>query len=87
MKKILTIIFLIFVSTTLAANKNWIEIEPTNKTQKPNTNADVNLSQIEPISKIINNVAAVKQLLDATSKKEKPTNEKNWFLLNNEVNE
>ncbi|MFA5460488.1 MAG: hypothetical protein WC274_00245 [Sulfurimonas sp.] len=83
MKKTLTIIFLIFIATTLSAEKNWIEIEPTNKpqTQKPDIKTDVNLSQNEPINRIIKNVAAVKNMLDATSKEEKPTNDKKWFEI------
>lgn len=87
MKKRVTILLSIFISTTLFADKNWIEIEPTNKTQTKKTDlkTDVNLSQIEPINKIIKNVTVVKQLMDATNKEEKPTDDKNWFLLNNEV--
>jgi len=45
----------------------------------------MNLSQIKPLNKMMKNVTVVKQLLDATSKKEKTTtNDKNWFTLNNE---
>ena len=85
MKLILTLIT--FISISLSANENWIKIEPLNKTKtpKPKNKIDVNLSQIEPINKMIRNATAIKQIVDATSKKEKrPTNDKNWFVLNNE---
>ena len=71
----------------LYADKNWIQIEPTNKTEiaKSKTKLDVDLSQIEPINKIIKKATFLKQLVDATRKKEKvDTNDKNWFILNNE---
>ena len=88
MKIILTLLSLIFVTITLYADKNWIKIEPINKTQtsKSNTNVEVDLSQIEPINKMMKNATVIKQLIDATSKKEKPTtnNNKNWFVLNDE---
>ena len=86
--KIISLIFiLIFLTINLSADKNWIQIEPINKTQttKSKPKLDVNLSQIEPINKMMKNVTVVKQLIDATSKKEEPaTNEKNWFVLNSE---
>ena len=88
MKLALTLITFIFVS--LSANENWIKIEPINqtKTPKPKSKLDVNLSKIAPINKIMKNATAIKQMIDATnstSKKDKqPTNDKNWFVLNNE---
>ena len=84
MKIILTLLALAFITITLYADKNWIKIEPINKTQtsKSNTKIDVDLSQIEPINKIIKNAIVIKQLID-NSKKEKPTtNDKNWFVFN-----
>ncbi len=78
---------LIFLTINLYADKNWIEIKPVNKTKivKSKTKLDINLSQIQPLNKMMKNVTVVKQLLDTTSKKEKTTtNEKNWFTLNNE---
>jgi len=86
MKLILTLITFI----SLSANENWIKIEPINKTKVPKhkSKLDVNLSQIEPVSKMMKNATAIKQIIDATnttSKKEKqPTNNKNWFVLNSE---
>jgi len=72
----------------LYANENWIKIEPINNTQakKSNVKQDVNISKTKPINKIIKNATLIKQLIDATSKKEEQTtNDKNWFILNNEV--
>ncbi|MBU1216766.1 hypothetical protein KJ870_08155 [bacterium] len=85
--KMMSLVLLIFITVKISANEKWIEIEPLNKTQtsKSNTKIDVNLSQIEPISKIMKNATVMKQLMDATSKKDAPaSNEKNWFVLNNE---
>ena len=80
----ITSLILIFLTTNLYADKNWIQIEPINKTQtaKSKTKLDVNLSQVEPINKMMKNATVIKQLIDATSKKEKvATNEKKWFVL------
>ena len=77
----------IFLTINLYADKNWIQIEPINKTQtaKSKTKLDVNLSQIEPINKMMKNATVIKQLIDATNKKEEPVNnEKNWFVLKSE---
>jgi len=77
----LTILF-IFITINLDADKNWIKIEPLNKTQpsKSNTKSDHNLSQMQPINKMIKNAILIKELID--NKKEKPTtNNKNWFVL------
>ena len=85
--KMISLVLLIFVTIKISANENWIKIEPINKTQtpQPTTKLDVNLSQIEPINKMMKNVTVVKQLIDATTKKEIPTtNDKNWFVLNSE---
>ncbi len=87
MKTVSLTLLLIFLTINLYADKNWIEIEPINKTKtaKPKTKLDINLSQIEPVNKIIKNVTVFKQLLDSTSKKEKiDKNDKNWIILNNE---
>jgi len=78
------------MSVSLSANENWIKIEPINQTEapKPKSKLDVNLSEITPINKMMKNATAIKQIIDATnttSKKEKqPSNDKNWFVLNNE---
>jgi len=87
MKIISLTLVLIFLTINLYADKNWIQIEPTNKIQtaKSKTKLDVDLSQIEPINKMMKNATVIKQLIDATSKKDEPaSNEKNWFVLNNE---
>ncbi len=79
MKIVSLTLLLIFLTINLYADKNWIQIE------KPKTKPDVNLSQIEPINKMIKNATVIKQLIDATSKKEEPVNnEKNWFVLKSE---
>ena len=87
MKTISLTLLLIFLTINLYADKNWIQIEPINKTQtsKLKTELDVNLSQIEPINKMMKNAKVFIQLVDTTRKKEKvDTNDKNWFILNNE---
>jgi len=80
-------VLLIFISIKISANENWIKIQAINKTQTPKENIklDINLSQIKPINKMMKNATVIKQLLDATSKKDKPTsNDKNWFVINTE---
>ena len=86
-KVILTLMFGVISS----ANENWIPITPTYNEQtpkvKPNTQLDINLSQIEPINKMMKKATVIKQIIDATNKKEKPTtNDKNWFVLKSEEN-
>jgi hypothetical protein len=76
MKTSLVILFLVFITANLYANKNWIAIEPLNQeTPKQNPKLDGNLSQTESITKII-------KLIDGTEK-EKPSteNDKNWYIL------
>ena len=78
----------------LYANENWITIEPINETQtpksqKPKAKLDVNLSQIEPISKMMKNISLIQQVIKATSQKEikrETPSDKNWFLINAEKN-
>jgi len=80
----LLLIFLLFEIITQCASKNWIPITPLdkNKTPKASTKLDINLSQIEPINKMIKNITAIQQLIDVgTKKKASTTNEKNWFIL------
>ncbi len=77
--------YLLFGIISLSANENWIPISPLTKTAKNTTRSDINLSQTEPINNIIKNAKVVKQLLDATAKKDLPTtNEKDWFTLSND---
>lgn len=85
--RLLTLLLPFFIITILPANENWINIESIDETQalKSSAKLDVNLSQIEPLNKMMKNVIAIKQLIDATNKKEKNiSNDKNWFALNNE---
>ena len=89
MKIIITLMSFLIVSVSLYANENWIKIEPINtaQTQKPKqeTQVDVNLSKIEPVNKMMKNVTLIKQIIDATNKKEKQTkSDKNWFILGKE---
>ena len=75
---------LLFGLISSSANENWIQIKPIEetKTQKASTKQDVNLSQIEPINKIMKNATAIQRLIDARKKKDKPiTDDKNWFVL------
>lgn len=74
MKITSAILFLLFIAANLYADKNWITIEPLNQeTPKQNPKPDRNLSQTESITKII-------KLIDGTEK-EKPSNDKNWYVL------
>ena len=85
--KIKALFLLVFIN--IYANENWIPISQINETQTPkqNNSPDINLSQIEPINKMMKNATVVKQLLDATRKKEKPTtNDKSWFEIHNMEN-
>jgi len=89
MKKNNIFILMSFVLTTLYANENWIKIEPMNISQTPTpkqaTPLDINLSKIESVNKIMKNVALIKQIIDASNKKEKQIksdkSDKNWFVL------
>ena len=86
MKIISLTLLQIFFTINLYCDTNWIQIESINKTnlKKPNTKLDIDLSQIKPINKMIQNATLIKQLLEATQTKEKPTtNTKYWFVLNN----
>ena len=79
----------IFLLVSLYSNENWIKIEPLNntKTSKPKLSKplDINLSKMEPVNKMMKNVAVIKQILDATNKTEKsPKNDKNWFVIKTE---
>ncbi|NOR58904.1 MAG: hypothetical protein GQ474_10320 [Sulfurimonas sp.] len=83
MKMTLLALLLILTTINLDADKNWIKINPLDQAQtsKSNTKADLNLSQMQPIKRMLRNATVIKQLID--NKKEKPiTNTKNWFVLN-----
>lgn len=84
------LLFLIFFTLTLFANEKWIAITPLVETSKSKTpeKADINLSQIAPINKMLKNITIVKELLDARPQKEVPkTTQKNWFVLNTKEKE
>lgn len=85
MRIIICVIILVYINAH--ANENWIKIQPQTQTQtktkKPATNIDINLSQIKPLNSMIQKANLIKQLLNATKKKdEDPTiTDKNWFIL------
>ena len=82
MKIILLINSLLFTIVTMHANDNWIAIKSIDETKKQNIKLDVNLSQVEPINKIIKNVTVIKQLLDSSKKEKASSNsEKYWYAL------
>jgi len=69
--KIILLTLLIFLTTNIYADKNWIEIESENK---PNVKKE-NI-KIEPI---------IKQVFYGTKKKTEATgNDKKWFVLHTE---
>ena len=78
------------ILAVLHANDNWIKIEPisTMQTPKKETPVDINLTQIKPVNKMLKQATVIKQIIDATSKtkKKKPTNDKNWFIINEDNN-
>ncbi|MBT5933949.1 hypothetical protein [Sulfurimonas sp.] len=83
--KMISLTLLTLLTTTLLSDKNWIQIEPLNKTQTApqKTKHDINLSKILPINNMMQKASIIKQLIDATStKKKEPTNNKNWIALN-----
>lgn len=84
--KTILLALLIFITTALPADKNWIQIEPINKThiEKSKTRLDVKLSQIVPINNMMQKASVIKQLIDATTSKKKKVsaNAKNWIALN-----
>lgn len=83
--KMISLALLIFLTTTLLADKNWIQLESLNKNQTTvqKTKRDINLSQIVPINNMMRKASIIKQLLDATNTKKKtPKINKNWIALN-----
>jgi hypothetical protein len=78
------IIILIFIATHVSANEKWIPLKPIEEKSSPKKEKKINidLSQIQPINKMMKKVTIIKQLIDASSKKEKVvTNDKKWFAL------
>ena len=78
---------MLFIAINLYADKNWIQIKSMNETAKPkgDIKRDFNLSQIEPINKLIKNTLVIKQLIESTKKVKQTTDKKKWFVLNSEV--
>ncbi len=88
MKIAALLLYLIFITVNLSADKNWIPIELADKDNTPqeNTQLDINPSQTEPINKIMKNVMLIKHLIDNTKKEKSVANDKNWFELENMEN-
>ena len=77
---------LLCISISLSANENWIEIKPVEVTQTPKSSPkeDANLSQMQPINKMIKKATIIKQLVDRINTKEKvQVDDKKWFVINN----
>lgn len=82
--KILSSLFII-LNLNLLADKNWIDIEPLNKKTSNQTSEilDINLSQIQPLNKMLQNAKVIQQVMDTTTReKKKYKTEKNWFVIN-----
>ena len=79
------IILLVFSLTiTLYADKNWIPIEPLDKTSisKEKTNLDTNTSNASTINTLLKNSAAIKQIIKSLDQDEEVnTSNKNWYEL------
>jgi hypothetical protein len=88
-------IFLIFLSINLFGNDQWIKIEPINQTKTSQEkklslkDVTVTLPKVGALNKMVRKVTLIKQLIETISQsskqEKKPTNEKNWFVLNNTV--
>ncbi|MCK4973808.1 MAG: hypothetical protein KAR81_01025 [Sulfurimonas sp.] len=82
------ILFFLFITVNLYADKKWISIEPVSTTQntKENVNKlDIKPSQMQPINKLIRNAKIIKRLVDNKRDKEKSNEDskKNWYSLEN----
>jgi len=70
--KIISFTLLIFLTTNIFADKNWIQIEPHDKTKIKTQKEKI---KVKPI---------IKQVLYGTKKKNgQISNEKNWFVFKN----
>jgi len=70
--KIISFTLLIFLTTNIFADKNWIQIESHDKTKIKTQKEKI---KVKPI---------IKQVLYGTKKKNgQISNEKNWFVLKN----
>lgn len=82
MKIIFTLVSFFITFVSLYANENWIKIEPIHVTKTPKQKQEV---QIEPVNKMIKNVALIQQIINTTNKKkEQIGRDKNWFVLGKE---
>ena len=81
-KAITIISFLIVINTSILGNERWIPLETKNEKKKPQKkiSLDLNMSKNQSINLLLQNASAIKKLLDS-SKKEKSTSQKNWYVL------
>lgn len=88
MKKTLCTLFLLSITTIVSANKNWIAIEPSDKTpiKKSSPKIDIDVAQMNPMNLVLKNRVAIQELLDTTNKDEKSSHNKNWIVLHDEEN-
>jgi len=80
------ILSILLAITNLYADRKWIQIEPINTSRKTThkiAQSDINISQVQPINKLIEGAQIIKQLIDSPSYKKKPKqkSEKNWYVL------
>jgi hypothetical protein len=84
-KTTLSLLFLVCATSGVCADKKWIPIEPINATRDPiqKQKLDINLSQTQPLSQLVENAKIIQQLIDARGDEEKlgQVGEKNWFPL------
>ena len=82
------ILFFLFITVGLYADKKWISIEPvstTQNTKQESSKLEINPSQMQPINKLIRNAKIIKRLVDNKRDKEKfnEDSKKNWYSLEN----
>ena len=82
------ILFFLFITVNLYADKKWISIEPvstTQNTKQESSKLDIKQSQMQPINKLIRNATIIRRLVDNKRDKEKlnEDSKKNWYSLEN----
>lgn len=77
----------IFLTVNASADVKWIPIEPI-KTEQT-TKQDTNVSQLQPMNKMLDNLKIIQHLLDKKDDEEENLDEesdKNWYNLKNSGN-
>ncbi len=84
--KIISVLIILTI-VNLHANDKWIKIEPITDTKEHKTKTDLNLSQSEPMRKIMKNISLIQNIIKVANKKEtkKQTTNKNWFVIQEET--